>query len=69
MALAEELISAFREPTIAVAAQLMGHAHVDTTLNVYTQVLDEAFRAAVNKIGGELFTIVDEPEDSGVSGR
>jgi integrase len=45
-----------------VVAQLMGHANVDTTLNVYTQVLDGALRAAVDKIGGELFTIVHRPE-------
>jgi hypothetical protein len=41
-----------------VIAQLMGHANVDTTLNVYTQVLEGALRAAVDKVGGELFTIV-----------
>ena len=41
-----------------VVAQLMGHAYVDTTLNVYTQVLDGSVRAAVEKIGDELFTIV-----------
>jgi len=32
-----------------VIAQLIGHANVDTTLNVYTQVLDGATRAAVDK--------------------
>lgn len=47
-----------------VVAQLMGHANVDTTLNVYTQVLDGSLRAAVDKIGSELFTIVHGPEDS-----
>jgi integrase len=36
----------------------MGHANVDTTLNVYTHVLDGALRAAVDTVGGELFTIV-----------
>jgi integrase len=41
-----------------VVAQLMGHANVDTTLNVYTQVLDGSLRAAVDNVGGELFTIV-----------
>ena len=46
-----------------VVAQLMGHANVDTTLNVYTQVLDGSLRAAVDKVGGELFTIVHRPED------
>jgi integrase len=50
-----------------VVAQLMGHANVDTTLNVYTQVLDGALRGAVDKVGGELFTIVHRPEDSGAS--
>ena len=31
----------------------MGHAIVDTTLNVYTQVLDGSLREAVDKVGGE----------------
>ena len=44
-----------------VVAQLMGHANVDTTLNVYTQVLDGSLRAAVDKVGSELFTIVHRP--------
>jgi integrase len=41
-----------------VVAQLMGHANVDTTLNVYTQVLDGSVREAVQKVGDQLFTIV-----------
>jgi hypothetical protein len=45
-----------------VVAQLMGHANVDTTLNVYTEVLDGSVRAAVEKIGDELLTIVHRPE-------
>jgi hypothetical protein len=48
-----------------VVAQLMGHANVDTTLNVYTQVLDGSVRDAVEKIGGELFTIVHRPAKVG----
>ena len=47
-----------------VIAQLMGPANVDTTLNVYTQVLDGALRTAVEKIGTELFTIVHESEST-----
>lgn len=43
----------------------MGHANVDTTLNVYTQVLDGALRTAVDKIGDELFAIVHGPAGSG----
>jgi integrase len=50
-----------------VIAQLMGHANVDTTLNVYTQVLDGALRTAVEKIGTELFTIVHEPGSADTS--
>ncbi len=41
-----------------VVAQLMGHAKVDTTINVYTQVLDGSVRAAADRVGAELFTIV-----------
>ena len=44
-----------------VVAKLMGHANVDTTLNVYTQVLDGSMRAAVETVGTELFKIVQSP--------
>jgi len=47
-----------------IVAQLMGHANVDTTLNVYTQVLDASVRGAVAKVGDELFTIVHNPAGS-----
>jgi hypothetical protein len=36
----------------------MGHAKVDTTLNVYTQVVDGSLRRAADTVGSELFTIV-----------
>jgi integrase len=52
-----------------VVAQLMGHAKVDTTLNVYTQVIDGALRTAVEKIGSELFTIVHKPEGATTASR
>ena len=45
-----------------IVAQVMGHAKVDTTLNVYTQVLDDSVRAAVGMIGAELFRIVQSPD-------
>ena len=44
-----------------VVAQLMGQAKGDTTLNVYTQVLDGSLRAAAETIGSELFRIVQKP--------
>ena len=51
-----------------VVAQLMGHTNADVTINVYTQVMDASLRTAVDRIGGELFTIVHEPETgSGLS--
>ena len=34
-----------------VIAQLMGHAKVDTTLNVYTQVIDGSLRRAADTVG------------------
>jgi hypothetical protein len=43
---------------------LMGHASVDTTLNVYTQLLNGSVRDAVEKIGGDLFTIVHRPDQA-----
>ncbi|MEZ5291861.1 MAG: tyrosine-type recombinase/integrase, partial [Vicinamibacterales bacterium] len=43
-------------------AALMGHAKVDTTLNVYAQVLDGAVREAAERVGRGLFTIVHEGE-------
>jgi integrase len=52
-----------------VVAQLMGHVKVDTTLNVYTQVIDGALRAAVDKVGSELFTIVHNPEKTAALNR
>jgi len=41
---------------------LMGHAKVDTTLNVYTQVVDGSLRKAADVVGSELFTIVHKSE-------
>jgi integrase len=41
-----------------VIAQIMGHTKVDTTMNVYTQVLDGAARAAADRVGSELSRIV-----------
>jgi hypothetical protein len=35
----------------------MGHTKVDTTLNVYTQVLDGAARDAAERVGSELAAI------------
>jgi integrase len=45
-----------------VVAQIMGHAKVDTTMNVYTQVLDGAARSAADRVGSELFRIVQIPD-------
>ena len=48
-----------------VVAGIMGHTKVDTTLNVYTQVLDGAAREAAARIGSELSRIVQKPETRG----
>jgi hypothetical protein len=45
-----------------VVAQLMGHTNADVTINVYTQVLDASLRTAVDRSGGELFTIVHKTD-------
>ena len=36
----------------------MGDAKVDTTLNVYAQVIDGSLRRAADTVGSELVTIV-----------
>ena len=43
---------------------MKGHANVDTTLNVYTQVLDGSLRNAGETVGGESFP-VHKPEVAG----
>jgi hypothetical protein len=37
-----------------VIAQLMGHAKVDTTLNVYTQIIDGSLRRGADTVGSEM---------------
>ena len=46
-----------------VVAELMGHAKVDTTLNVYTQVIDGAKLAAAQQVGNGLIEIERTPEE------
>src|SRR5215475_9601269 len=45
----------------------MGHAKVDTTLNVNAQVVDGSLRKAAETVGSELFTIVHQPESASAS--
>ena len=45
-----------------VVAQILGHTKVDTTMNVYTQVLDGAARLAADRVGSELFRVVQIPD-------
>ena len=45
-----------------LVAQIMGHTKVDTTINVYTQALDGAARLAADRVGSELFRIVQIPD-------
>jgi integrase len=52
-----------------VIAQLMGHAKVETTLNVYTQVVDGSLRRAPDAVGSELLTIVHKPEETAEPSR
>jgi integrase len=44
-----------------VVAAIMGHTKVDTTLNIYTQVLDGAARDAAERVGSELARIGQTP--------
>lgn len=40
----------------------MGHAKMDTTLNIYTQVREESVRTALAAVGEELFSRVGTSE-------
>jgi integrase len=44
-----------------VVAAIMGHTKVDTTLNIYTQVLDGAKREAADRVGSQLARIGQTP--------
>jgi integrase len=52
----------FQACSFKVVAQIMGHTKVDTTMNVYTQVLDGAARLAADRVGSELFRVVQIPD-------
>jgi hypothetical protein len=52
-----------------VIAKLMGHAKVDPTLNVYTQVVDGSLRKAADVVGSELFAIVHNRAASPLEGK
>ena len=44
-----------------VVAQIMGHTKVDPTMNVHTQVRDDAARSAADRVGSELLRVVQIP--------
>ena len=48
------LAGAFSGPTLKTDAAIVGHEKVDTSVNVYTQVIDGAKLAAAQQVGGEL---------------
>jgi integrase len=50
-----------------VVAAIKGHTKVDTTLNVYTQVLDGAAREAADRVGSELARIGQTPGGNGAN--
>jgi len=43
---------------LKVVAEIMGHSTIDVTGNVYTQALQGSLRTAVDRVGQELFSIV-----------
>jgi hypothetical protein len=57
-------MSARRDRRVGSELEHYGHAKIDRTLNVYTQVIDGALRAAVDKVGSELFTIVHKSAET-----
>jgi hypothetical protein len=47
---------------LKIMARVMGHTKVDTTINTYTQVLDDSIRTAVAPVDEKLFRIVQSRE-------
>ena len=45
-----------------MVAKLMGHTNAEVTLNVYKKAMDDSLRAAVDRVGNELCTIVHSGE-------
>ncbi|HBF4443202.1 TPA: integrase [Clostridioides difficile] len=42
---------------LKVISERVGHSNVNTTLNIYSHVLDEMDKEASNKISGKLYKI------------
>ena len=54
-----QLVREFKGVPAKVVAQIMGHTKVDTTM---TQVLNGAARLAADRVGSELFRVVQIPD-------
>ena len=55
------LLNDLRVP-VKIAQEQLGHASIQTTLNIYTHVVDASHRAAIAQLEGQLFPTVPKSE-------
>jgi site-specific recombinase XerC len=49
---------------VKIAQEQLGHASLQTTLNIYTHVVDASHRAAIDQLEGQLFPTVPKSENA-----
>ena len=58
------LLNDLRVP-VKIAQEQLGHASIQTTLNIYTHVVDASHRAAIEQLERQLFPTVPKSQETG----
>ena len=49
---------------VKIAQEQLGHASIQTTLNIYTHIVDASHRAAIEQLERQLFPAVPKPQET-----
>ncbi len=60
------LVNDLRVP-VRIALEQLGHASIQTTLNIYTHVVDASHRAAIEQLEQQLFPTVPKSQETGAA--
>ncbi len=60
------LLNDLRVP-VKIAQEQLGHASIQTTLNIYTHVVDASHRAAIEQLERQLFPTVPKSQETGIA--
>ena len=60
------LLNDLRAPA-KIAQEQLGHASIQTTLNIYTHVVDASHRAAIEQLERQLFPTVPKSQETGAA--